>query len=79
MCNACIWGHNDSKALASIQINALRFVLGVGKACPIAGLFGESGWVPHSMTVSFNILRFRKRVMQMDEERTTRYVEPLSS
>lgn len=49
MCNACIWGHTDSKALASIQLNALRFFLGVGKACPIAGPFGESGWVPYSM------------------------------
>ena len=40
MCNACVWGHTDSKSLANIQINALRFILGVGKACPIAGLFG---------------------------------------
>ena len=74
MCNACIWGHTNSKNLASIQLNALRFVMGVGKACPIAGLFGESGWVPHSMTVRFNIVRFRRRVMQMDEDRLTRKI-----
>ena len=65
MCNACIWGHSESKVLASIQLNALRFLLGVGKACPIAGLFGESGWVPYSMLVKFNILRFWKRIMRM--------------
>ena len=59
LCNACIWGHAESKTLTSIQLNALRFALGVGKACPIAGLFGESGWVPYSMMVKFNILRFR--------------------
>ena len=71
MCNACIWGHTDSKTLASIQVNAFKFVLEVGKACSIAGLFRESGWVPHSMTVRFNILRFRRRIMQMDKERMT--------
>lgn len=74
MCNACIWGHTESKSLASIQLNALRFALGVGKACPIAGLFGESGWVPYSMTVKFNIVRFRKRIMKMDGDRMTRKI-----
>ena len=69
MCNACIWGHAESKSLASIQLNALRFVLGVGKACPIAGLFGELGWVPYNnMMVKFNILKFRKRIMKMDRD-----------
>lgn len=72
MCNACIWGHADSKTLASIQVNALRFALGVGKACPIAGLFGESGWVPYSMMVKFNIVRFCKRIMKMEGDRMTR-------
>ena len=43
MCNACIWEHTESKTLASIQLNALRFTLEVGKACPTAGLSGESG------------------------------------
>lgn len=74
MCNACIWGHSESKGLASTQVSALRFVLGLGKACPIAGLFGESGWVPHSMTVKFNILRFRSRIMKMEDDRMTRKI-----
>ena len=74
MCNACIWGHTESKLLASIQLNALRFVLGVGKACPIAGLFGEAGWVPYSMMVKFNIVRCRKRIMKQDEGRMTKKI-----
>ena len=32
MCNSCIWGHTNSKSLASIQQKALRFILRVGKA-----------------------------------------------
>ena len=74
MCNSCIWGHTESKLLASIQQNALRFILGVGKTCPVTGLFGESGWVPYSMMVKFNILRFRRRIMKMDVERLTRKI-----
>ena len=72
LCNACIWGHAESRTLTSIQLNALRFALWVGKACPIAGLFGESGWVPYSMMVKFNILRFRRRIIKMDGDRMTR-------
>ena len=74
MCNACIWGHAESKALASIQLSALRFALGVGKACPIAGLFGESGWVPYTMMVKFNIVRFRRRITKMEGDRMTRKI-----
>ena len=74
MCNACIWGRADSKSLASIQLNALRFALGVGKVCPIAGLFGDSGWVPYSIVVKFNIVRFRRRIMKMEVDRMTRKI-----
>ena len=47
---------------------------GGGEACPIASLFGESGWVPYNniMMIKFNILRFRKRIMKMDGDRLTR-------
>jgi len=42
MSNACIWGHKEYKEVLRIQYNAMRFLLGVGKACPIVGLFGET-------------------------------------
>ena len=72
MCNACIWGHLKNKNnLLNIQINALRFLLGVGKTCPKAGLFGETGWVPFQMTIKFSILRFRKRIATLDADRLT--------
>jgi len=44
-------------------------LLGVGKACPIVGLFCETGWVPLSLTIKFNILRFRNRLLKMEEGR----------
>ena len=40
------WGHKDSVKITSIQYKALRYFLGVGKMCPIAGLIGETGWIP---------------------------------
>ena len=72
ICNACIWGHSGSKVLASIQLNALRFCWGWGRHVPIVGLLGESGWVPYSMMVKFNILRFWKRIMRMEGDRITK-------
>lgn len=41
MSNACIWGHKDSLKVMGIQHRALRYFLGVGKMCPVVGLFGE--------------------------------------
>ena len=72
MCNASIWGHTESRMITSIQLNALRFVLGVGKACPIARLYGESEWVPISMMLKFNIVIFLGRIMKMDSSRLSR-------
>jgi len=69
MSNACIWGHKEYKEVLRIQYNAMQFLLGVGKACPIVGLFGETGWVPLSLTITFNILRFRNRILKMEESR----------
>ena len=74
MCNACIWGHQECKNISAIQTNALWFLLGVGKTCPKAGLFGETGWVPLEMSIKFNILRFRKRIDNLDESRLTNKV-----
>ena len=71
MCNACIWGHTENKSILGIQYSAMRFLLGVGKVCPIAGLFGETGWVPLAMTIKFQILRFRDRIRKMDQNRLT--------
>ena len=47
----------------------MRFILGVGKSCPIAALFGETGWVPLSLTIKFNIIRFRLRLNRMEQNR----------
>ena len=67
--NACIWGHRECKEILRIQYKAMRFILGVGKSCPIAALFGETGWVPLSLTIKFSITRFRLRLNRMEHNR----------
>ena len=74
MCNAGIWGHTENKSILGIQYSAMRFLLGVGKVCPIAGLFGETGWVPLTMAIKFQILRLRDRIRRMDGSRLTKKV-----
>ena len=74
MSNACIWGHKDSLKVMGIQHRALRYFLGVGKMCPLAGLFGETGWIPLKALIKFNILKFWHRVVSMDADRLTRQI-----
>ena len=67
--NAFIWGHKDYKSIFRIQYNAMRFLLGVGKACTIVGPFGETGWVPLSLTIKFSILQYSNRLSRMGSNR----------
>lgn len=39
--NACIWGHRRNTKLTSLQVQAMRFFLGVGRNCPTAGYLGN--------------------------------------
>jgi hypothetical protein len=52
----CIWGRKDSPGVLSTKYSALRFLLGVGKVCPIESLFGETGWTPFDVLIKFNTL-----------------------
>ena len=74
MTNACIWGHKEYPKIANIQHRAMRFFLGVGKTCPIGGLFGEMGWIPLRGLIKFNILKFWHRIMSMRSTRLTRLI-----
>ena len=67
--NAFIWGHKEYKSIFRVQYNGMRFLLGVGKACSIVGLFGETGWVPLSLTIKFCILRYYNRLSSMGSNR----------
>lgn len=71
MTNACIWGHKVLPKIMSIQHRALRCFLGVNKTCPLAGLFGETGWIPFKAYIDFSILRFWYRVKSMEGNRLT--------
>ena len=74
MTNACIWGHREYPKITNIQHRALRYFLGVGKTCPIVGLFGETGWIPFRALIRFNILKFWHRVTSMQSHRLTRRI-----
>ena len=66
---ACIWGHKNHNIITALQIQAMRFFLGVGKTCPIAGLFGEMAWVPYRMQIKLQIIKFWHRLHSMSNSR----------
>ena len=66
-----IWGHKHFSGILGIQYKALRFFLGMGKACPIAGMFGEIGWVPFRAEIKANIFKFHCRLSEMSGDRVT--------
>ena len=74
MTNACIWGHKEYTKITTIQHRVMRFFLGVGKMCPINGLFGETGWIPFRGLIRFNILKFWHRIISMQSTRLTRLI-----
>jgi len=74
MSNACIWGHKNSIKVMGIQHKALWYFLGVGKVCPVVGLFGETGWIPFNALIKFNILKFWHRVVSMQADRLTHQI-----
>ena len=74
MTNACIWGHKEYPRIANLQHRAMRLFSGVGKTCPIGGLFGEMGWIPFRGLIKFNILKFQHRIMSMRSTRLTRLI-----
>ena len=74
MTNACIWGHKDSVKNTSTEHKALRYFLVVGKMCPIAGLIGETGWIPFKALIRFNILKFWHRVVTMQADTLTHQI-----
>ena len=41
--SCCVWGYEKHSLLESIQGNAMRYFLGVGKNFPIAAIYGDMG------------------------------------
>ena len=69
MPNAGIWGHHKHTKLDSIQLQAMRFFLGVGKHCPTAGLFGEMAWIPYGFQIKYQVIRLWHRILCMNNNR----------
>ena len=66
-----IWGHKHFSGILGIQYKALRFFLGVGKSCQIAGMFGEIRWVPFRAEIKANIFKFHCRLSELSGDRVT--------
>lgn len=62
------FGHQEFKENFYNTTLASNIILGVGKTCPIAGPFSDTGWVPLSHTIKFSILSFRLRVLGMGHD-----------
>ena len=55
--SCCVWGYEKHSPLESIQRNAIRYFLGVGKNFPIAALYGDMGWIPVWITHAFTVIK----------------------
>ena len=56
--SSCIWGHEYHPTIESIQNNALRFFLNVGKYHPINALQGDMGWIPDTYRHYYEVLKW---------------------
>jgi hypothetical protein len=69
--SAMVWGNKWSKQFCSIQTQAMRFFLGVGKTCPNAALYGELGWRPIHRSIEVTVLKYWYRLCNLDGNRLT--------
>ena len=54
---------NACKKLDNIQNRAMRYYLGVPRSCPIAGLIGETGWVPGTVCRDVESIRLYNQII----------------
>ena len=60
--SSCIWGYEYQPTIESIQNNALRFYLNVGKYHPISALQGDMGWIPDTYRHYYEVLKWWLRI-----------------
>jgi hypothetical protein len=71
---ACIWGVKRYSKCDTLQHRCIRTFLGVGKPTPIAGLYGEIGWIPPYVHHSLEVTRLWLRMNKMADDRLTKKV-----
>ena len=67
--SCCVWGYEKHSPLESIQGNAMRYFLGVGKNFPIAAIYGDMGWIPVWITNAYNVIKWWFRLRAYSSNR----------
>ena len=69
-----VWGYIKSKDIEMIQSRAMRYYLGVHRFAPIAGMYGDMGWMKPYMGRYICMIRFWNRLINMDNSRLTKQI-----
>ena len=68
---SAIWGTQKCQKCEIIQNRAMRSFLGVTKATPVVGMYGELGWLPPSYRHQISCVKLWHRLCLLEEERVT--------
>ena len=68
---AGVWGNKKYDIIERVQLNALRYFLGVHKFVPIDMLYGDSGWISCSGRHRLAMLRLWNRLISIPSDRLT--------
>ena len=71
---AGIWGYKSFPILQTIQNKAIRYIMGVGKNCPVDLLEGDSGWIPVWCRHQLEVFKLWHRLSNMDDNRLTKKI-----
>ena len=71
---SAIWGTKKYQKCETIQNRAMRTFLGVTKATPVVGMYGELGWLPPSYRHQISCVKLWYRLCLLEKERVTRRV-----
>ena len=69
-----VWGYAKETNIEIVQHRAMRYFLGVHKFAPNAGIYGDMGWIKHSLSRYICMVRLWNRCLNMNVNRLTRKV-----
>ena len=68
------WGTKKYECIEKVQLNALRYFLGVHKFVPIDMLYGDSGWITSFGRHKLAMLRLWNRLISIPPDRLTSHI-----
>ena len=71
---SAIWGTKKYQKCETIQNRAMRTFLGVTKATPVVGMYGELGWLPPRYRHQISCVKLWYRLCLLEKERVTHRV-----